>query len=317
MKSKYDQGNIDLANQSTSFAKIASQIGRNSQVLDIGCSSGYLAEALILDKAAKVTGIELDPADAKLARQRGLEAVFNDNVEHFNWGKLKAKKFDHIIMADILEHLLDPESVLRKASTVLAPKGTIIASIPNIAHTSIRTELMLGNFVYEPLGILDNTHIKYFTRDTIINLFSGAGLTVTRIESVAYDLPADLIKEQLEQIGLNATPKFDELLDSPEARTYQWVITAALEPSELPIKTTELPKKLVMSHAKLVNELAILRQQEKDNTRSNPETVGRLTKELETARAELVAIQRSRSWHLATFMRKVFRAIVPRGKDEL
>ncbi len=224
-----------------------------SRVLDVGCSSGYLGEALKERRDARVWGIELDDTDAAMARERGLEEVFTADLDSFDWDDLGTREFDVVVFADVLEHLKRPGDAIRGAARHLAPGGVVIASIPNIAHLSIRVELMEGGFAYEKLGLLDDTHLKYFTKKTVGDLFRAAGLSIQRLEVTLYDLPEDRIAERLRNVGLETTPLFWEKMNIDEARAFQYLVVAGKGPGEP--QPIELPEKAVMEHARLVAEL--------------------------------------------------------------
>jgi len=228
-----------------------------ARVLDVGCSAGYLGEALKHRRGARVWGIELDETDAAKARERGFEEVFTADLDRFAWDDLGSREFDAIVFADVLEHLKQPGEAIRGAARHLAPDGLIIASIPNIAHLSVRVELMEGGFAYEKLGLLDDTHLKYFTKRTVEDLFRAAGMGIQRLEATVYDLPEDSIAERLRAVGLETTPRFWEQMNSDEARAYQYLVVAGKGPGEA--QPIELPEKAVMEHSRLVSELALLR----------------------------------------------------------
>jgi 2-polyprenyl-3-methyl-5-hydroxy-6-metoxy-1,4-benzoquinol methylase len=261
--SKYSKQGVPLDDQNTAPTRILGMVPVGSRVLDVGCSSGYLGEALKRQRGASVWGIELDETDAAMARERGFEEVFVADLDSFDWDDLGRREFDVIVFADVLEHLKRPGDAIRGAVPHLAPDGVVIASIPNIAHLSIRVELMEGGFAYEKLGLLDDTHLKYFTKKTIDDLFRSAGLSINRLEVTLYDLPEDRITVRLRAVGLETTPLFWEKMNSDEARAFQYIMVAGKGPGEpTPI---ELPEKALMEHARLVAEL-----------RSATEEVGRL-----------------------------------------
>ena len=134
-------------------------------MLDVGCAHGYVAEVLVR-QGCRVVGVERDPEDAARARRHCEEVVVAD-LDTPGWADaLGARRFDVIVFADVLEHVRDPAAVVRRACDLLAPGGMLVASIPNVAHVSVRLELLLGSFRRETLGILDATHLHFFTRET-------------------------------------------------------------------------------------------------------------------------------------------------------
>src|ERR1700737_273927 len=186
--SKYSAQEVPLEDTNSATTKIVGLVPTGARVLDVGCSAGYLGEALKQRKQARVWGIELDETDAAKARERGFEEVFTADLDQFAWDDLNGHEFDAIVFADVLEHVKRPGDAIRAAARHLARDGIVIASIPNIAHLSIRVELMEGGFAYEKLGLLDDTHLKYFTKKTIEDMFRAAGLTIQRLDATVYDL---------------------------------------------------------------------------------------------------------------------------------
>ena len=150
------------------------------KVLDIGCGTGRLGEALKARQQAKVIGIELDEAAATVARMR-LDGVIVGDVEQAV-PDFPPGSFDAIVCADILEHLRDPGGLLLKARSWLAPDGRLVASIPNVRHNSVVRSLLEGNWTYEPAGLLDRTHLRFFTRREIEKLFCRAGFAIDELE---------------------------------------------------------------------------------------------------------------------------------------
>ena len=152
-------------------------------VLDVGCSVGALGASIKAHTGAQVTGIEYSPAMAAEA-ERVLDRVFvGDATAVIDGPALDGQQFDAIIFADVLEHLPDPWLVLRRAVRLLAPNGRIIASLPNIRHLSTIYHLVvLGYWPYRDRGIHDRTHLRFFTRRNVVELFRSADL---EIESLA------------------------------------------------------------------------------------------------------------------------------------
>lgn len=151
------------------------------EVLEIGCGAGVLGERLKHSgKAAHVTGIELSSQAAALARQR-LDAVLVGNIETMDLEAMRGR-FDTLVVADVLEHLHDPWAALFRLRDCLKENGTVVASIPNIAHYKIIKKLLWADWRYEPGGILDHTHLRFFTRGSIDDLMGFAGFEILRIE---------------------------------------------------------------------------------------------------------------------------------------
>ena len=134
---------IDATEANLSHTLILEEVGRDKTVLDVGCASGYLAEALVAN-GCTVSGIEYAVDAAELARPHLAELVIGDLNEVDLAQAFPGRTYDVIVFGDVLEHLMDPLRVLRSASKVLNPGGSIVISIPNVAHGSVRLALLAG-----------------------------------------------------------------------------------------------------------------------------------------------------------------------------
>lgn len=150
-------------------------------ILDLGCGAGNLGKAVKQRQDCLAHGIELSKGAAEVA-EKNLDHVWCDNLNRFDPTFIK-QKYDTLIFADILEHLVSPWVVLKKFASVLADDGTLIASIPNVGHPWIISNLQKGLFRYEPAGILDVTHLRFFTKTSIFQLFYTAGLKIVNIRA--------------------------------------------------------------------------------------------------------------------------------------
>ncbi len=157
------------------------------RVLDIGCGAAGLGAAIKARQGAEVVGIEADEGAAAVARGR-IDEVLVGDVERLA-PEFPPGSFDAIVCADVLEHLREPERILRMARDWLAPDGRLIASVPNVRHHSVVRSLLEGNWTYEPAGLLDRTHLRFFTRRELEKLFHRAGFVVDELRWVGS--PAD------------------------------------------------------------------------------------------------------------------------------
>jgi len=159
--------------------------GNDNKILDIGCGEGQTGWTLKkLGKAKEVIGIELVEGTAKRAEPR-LDKVIHGDVEEEITLSFQPEYFDYIILADVIEHLIDPWRVIKQLSRFLSREGFLIASIPNIGHWSVLKDLILfDKFEYQRAGILDKAHLRFFTEKTILAMFSQSGFTVKSIRSV-------------------------------------------------------------------------------------------------------------------------------------
>jgi SAM-dependent methyltransferase len=189
--------------------------------LDFGCSTGYFGQQIKQGKQCAVYGVEIS-ADAEEAR-RVLDGVYSFDLDGAWPEAIYERKYDYLFFGDVLEHLKDPGEVLKKCKKLLRNKDSrIFVSIPNIAHISIRLELLLGDFEYEPMGILDNTHLKYFTLPYFSRVANTAGYSVQKVDYTVNDYPKTIINKFLSKAGLRADDKFWKIVASKEARAYQY-----------------------------------------------------------------------------------------------
>jgi len=161
---------------------LADLVPVGSRVLDIGCGTGSVSHMIADTRNAKIIGIEPNSHRAAVARARGLE-VYEEPFTPVIVERLEP--FDVILFADVLEHIADPGSFLQLAHRALLPGGRVVASVPNVAHWSVRLDLLRGRFEYQPAGIRDSTHLRWFTADTVRSLFETNGLRVISLQHTA------------------------------------------------------------------------------------------------------------------------------------
>jgi len=148
------------------------------RVVEVGCGSGALArEYKRIHPAASYLGMEVVPEYARLARRYCDEVVVLD-IETAGVETLRSLEADGWVFADVLEHLRDPWELLRRIRAAIAPDGHVLACIPNAQHWSVQARLNSGALRYEDTGLLDRTHLRWFTRTTIVELFEQAGFRV-------------------------------------------------------------------------------------------------------------------------------------------
>jgi 2-polyprenyl-3-methyl-5-hydroxy-6-metoxy-1,4-benzoquinol methylase len=186
-------------------------------VLDVGCSRGETAAALRSRGVRQIAGIEPDAEDAAAAR-----AVY-DEVVSARLESVTADfsgRFDAILFGDVLEHLEDPSSALARVRPWLSPGGRVIASVPNVGHWAVVDDLIRGRFDYVPYSLLSGTHIRFFTRRTLGDLFEASGYAVRAIDTVVLP-PSPLGSARLERLrripGASADLDVAEFLAVAEA----------------------------------------------------------------------------------------------------
>lgn len=160
------------------------------RVFEGGVSSGYFA-AVLAKAGLVVDGHELDPAAADEAR-RVCERVYVGDLDTFDTDQLE-HTYRVILFGDTLEHLPDPAAVLRRLRSHLHPDGALVLSIPNVANWAVRLGLLAGHFDYTDRGILDRTHLRFFTRRTLVEMLAEAGFEPT---SIVATVPVPLVRDE-------------------------------------------------------------------------------------------------------------------------
>lgn len=214
-----------LDNQKNNPWNIAfDMIEKNSRVLDVGCSNGALGESLIKLKNCIVDGIEMDKGDFKKAKEV-LNKTYNLSMEEFlRSASVDNDKYDVILFMDVIEHLYNPVEVLAKTKKLLNSNGMIIFSIPNMAHISTRLMLMAGEFEYGNTGLLDNTHLHFYTKKEIERIFAESGYSSIDFNRVEVAYTKDFLISELEKIGVEKiSQKLLKELSSNSAAIFQYV----------------------------------------------------------------------------------------------
>lgn len=220
----YDIAAVDASVRNSSQALELDLVGRDRTVLDVGCATGYLARALS-EQGCTVTGVEYDAEAAELARGSLSELVVADLNREDLAALLPDRTFDSIVFGDVLEHLLDADAVLRSSVQLLEPEGSVVISVPNVTHGSLRLALLQGRWQYVDNGLLDRTHLRFFTRESALEMVRSAGLVVTHLWATVLDplgceveiddaaIPYDMVQWVRRQ---------------PDAYVYQFVIRAVV-----------------------------------------------------------------------------------------
>jgi len=153
-------------------------------VLEVGCGLGLTGEMIKNELGCQVFGIDVSDDAIEHAREKNCyTALACVNIEEDD-SPFDSQAFDCILYPDVLEHLVDPWSLLAKHTTLLNPGGTIIASIPNVRHFSALFPLLFrGKWQYQEMGILDSSHLRFFTRHSIIELFEKSNLEIACLEN--------------------------------------------------------------------------------------------------------------------------------------
>jgi 2-polyprenyl-3-methyl-5-hydroxy-6-metoxy-1,4-benzoquinol methylase len=217
MSDYYRNVNLDLLNRIPEQA---------TSVLEIGCGSGWLGAAFkAKNPSCQYFGIEILEECASEAAML-LDKVICANIEDDLTIPLEfAPSFDVLVFGDVLEHLLDPWLVLSQLRQYIKPGGSCVVCIPNVGHWSVITSLLSGKWDYQDSGLLDRTHLRFFTISTIIDMFQRSGWTVVDLA------PRDFWPDKTEQALKTLLPAAIELgADQETARlnmsAFQWLVRA-------------------------------------------------------------------------------------------
>jgi len=156
---------IDLQNPNQSWTRLIHWAGTGKRVLDVGCGRGQMGQLLSERFDCVVTGIEINPEFA--AECRGYQQVLIGSAEDEAVLTSLSERFDIILCGDVLEHLRQPEIPLRAFHQLIAPGGRLLISVPNVAQVRLRLRLLLGKWDYTSEGIMDRTHLRWFTLSSV------------------------------------------------------------------------------------------------------------------------------------------------------
>lgn len=224
---KYDIS-LDGVGENTSHAQMIEVLGSGKDVLDVGCATGYLAQAMS-QRGYRVSGVEFDAASAEVARPHLDRLVVGDLQTLDLVAELGEEQFDTLVLGDVLEHLVEPVEVLRRALPLLKPGGSVVISVPNVAHGSVRLALLQGSWTYRDLGLLDATHLRFFTRASLEEMLRDAGLLAVEVRRTTADPLAT-------EVTVDPARLPDGVLEwvrqDQDAWTYQFVVRAVRADAE-------------------------------------------------------------------------------------
>ncbi|MFQ5778234.1 MAG: class I SAM-dependent methyltransferase [Terriglobia bacterium] len=232
---KYDT-EVAVSQGDTPHTLLLELTGENKIVLDVGCATGNVGKGLV-QRGCRVVGIEADAGAAALASPYYETLLVADLDQLDITANLPGAFFDVVIFADILEHLKHPARVLRQVRAQLAGGGYVLASIPNIAHASVSLALLRGEFRYQELGLLDSTHVRFFTLEGVRDLFEQTGYRlagIRRVKRGPFETEIPLKPQDIPK------PVLRFALQQPEACTYEFVVQAC--PDSPPSVAACLPK---------------------------------------------------------------------------
>lgn len=207
--------------QEGSHGLCVSLVGYGKRVVELGPATGYMSRAMT-DNHCTVFGIEIDEEAAEQAREHCANVFVRDLDRLEDQARLPLWGADVIVAADVLEHLTDPVRCLRYVKRWLTPGGYVVASVPNVAHGSVRLALLAGHWDYQEHGLLDRTHLRWFTLDTLVPLFGDAGYAIEGIWRI--DIPIEISEVPWPREDPWFVKLAGVLAEDPDALTYQYVV---------------------------------------------------------------------------------------------
>ena len=298
-------------------------IGHNRRVLELGPAAGHFTKALV-DQGCRVVGIEIDPGAAEQTAQLAEAVIVGDLSDPaVVESAIDEERFDVIVAGDVLEHLPDPLRVLRACRGALKPGGFVVMSLPNIAHADVKMQLLAGQFRYRDTGLLDRTHLHFFTLDSIKEMIRDAGLLIVDLRRVV--APAFHTEQALDPEDV-APEVLATAMADPESETYQFVVRAVVDDGD--VVTANLAERALAAEAERDDErerrvaleaelersreeVAGLHEQRDDMAKSVAEALAqarRFEDLSEEHRAHVEALTSTRSYRMLAPLRAVRRA---------
>lgn len=217
---------IDPKTPNSSQIQLAGLVGEDKHVLDVGCWRGDLGRVLRA-VGCKVVGVDIDEAAAAKASAVLDEVVVADLDETPLTALFAGQTFDAVVFGDVLEHLKGPETVLKDAVSLLAPHGRIVISLPNVTHGALRLALLQGRWQMTPEGLLDETHIHFYSRKGLFGLLNAAGLQADELRGVILDPLGTEVDVDADAIPAGVV---EWVRNQPDALVYQFLVSASAVP---------------------------------------------------------------------------------------
>jgi 2-polyprenyl-3-methyl-5-hydroxy-6-metoxy-1,4-benzoquinol methylase len=296
-------------------------IGGNKRVLELGPAAGAVTRALVA-QGCRVVGIEVEADAAEQLDGIADRVIVGDLSDPDVIESARDDEgFDVVLAGDVLEHLPDPLSVLRACRRALRPGGYVVLSLPNIAHADVKLQMLAGRFPYKETGLLDRTHLSFFTLESVHALLADAGFIAVDLRRVIVPVHHTEQAVDPDQVSPEVLA---EVTADPESETYQFVVRALVhdgdaEMANLAGRTVALQTELERERARRVAADSELSQLRDDLARAREE-IDALHPLLEEAemhaagferlseerQANIDAMQSTRSYRMLAPLRALF-----------
>jgi len=318
---RYGDPFIHFDSDNSSHTFIIELTGVHKKILEIGTSIGNVSKVL-KERENSVTGIEIDSEAAEIAKKYCDHMIIGD-VETIDLDKeIEPASFDVIVCGDVLEHLINPEDLLKKVKKYLKPEGFLVISIPNFCHGDVILNILKGDFKYTPMGLLDKTHLRFFGLKNIIELFTECGYQISNIHTTKLEIGNTELK-----IDMEAVPHelLEFLTSLPDSTTYQFIFTAHPSPAVgIPERnetdldrlfSTAIAEKVRVMQLPILQELSVKNQElhELNNrVQSMVQSEIALNSRVQHLEKENSSIRRSIIWQFTMkFHRKIIEPVFP------
>ena len=215
---------ITEINPYTTHGKVLEKVPSGCTVLECGCANGYMTRFMKLNRGNVVDIVEIDPEDYREALTYARDGFCGDLNGNEWFVHYQNQRYDRILFADVLEHLLNPLKTVWMAKELLKPDGKIVFSIPNICHNDILIRMFNNEFSYTETGLLDSTHLRFWGLHNIPQFCERAELEIERIDAICIPTGQTEQKVDAKQVDTELL----KLLEKREnGEVYQYVITCA------------------------------------------------------------------------------------------
>ncbi len=279
---------LDLNNANDPRTLALRLIGPGKAILELGPATGRVTRVLS-ERGWRVVAVEQDAAMAPILAPYCSRVIVGD-IERLSLEEtFGEQRFDVILAGDFLEHLAHPLELLQELKRYLSEEGYVVASVPNIAHGSVRLSLLQGKFEYRDIGILDRTHLRFFTLESILRLFCDAGLAIVDVQRVRQDPFKEpyIDRPQLDKPEL--PPELKRLIeDDPDAATVQFVVKAFPVNSSAGLLHALLTLQAqIQEKEKTVLNLEKIRMDQRNALQERDHTVSELTDQIRSMESSL------------------------------